>query len=84
MDLGLKLTDALLGKDASISTLDGTINVKIPEGVSIGEVLHVKGKGVPYEKNHRGDLLIKLNIQIPKKLSKDAKKIIEDLKKEGI
>ncbi len=84
MDLGVKLTDALLGKDVTISTLDGTINVKIPEGVSIGEILRVKGRGVPVEKGHRGDLLIKLNIQIPKKVSKEAKKIIESLKDEGI
>lgn len=84
MDLNVKLTDALLGTELNLQTLDGEIKVKIPEGVTHGEVLRVKGKGVPYEKNYRGDILIRVHITIPKKLSKDAKKVIESLKKEGI
>ena len=83
-DLNVKLTDALLGSEYTLQTLDGEIKVKIPEGVTHGETLRVKGKGVPYDKNKRGDILIKLHILIPKKLSKDAKKMIESLKKEGI
>ncbi|MEI6843362.1 MAG: molecular chaperone DnaJ [bacterium] len=84
MDLNIKLSDALVGAEYSVQTLDGTIAVKIPEGVAIGEILRVKGKGVPYDKNKRGDILIKLHINIPKKISKEAKKLIEQLKKEGI
>ncbi|MES2213298.1 MAG: molecular chaperone DnaJ [Patescibacteria group bacterium] len=84
MDLNVKLSDALLGADQPVTTLDGEIKVKIPEGVAIGEILRIKGKGVPYDKNKRGDLLIKLHILIPKKLSKDAKKAVEMLKKEGL
>jgi molecular chaperone DnaJ len=48
MDLKIKLTDALLGAQYGVETLDGAITVKIPEGVSFGEVLRIKGKGVPY------------------------------------
>lgn len=84
MDLPIKLTDAILGGEQVIKTLDGDIKLKIPEGVAFGEILRVKGKGVPYEKYGRGDILIKVNIQIPKKISKEAKKSIETLKKEGI
>ena len=84
MDLNVKLTDALLGGEQNISTLDGTIKVKIPEGITHGEILRVKGRGVPYDKNRRGDLLIKLYIIIPKKLSKETRKVIEKLKEEGI
>lgn len=84
MDLGVKLTDALLGAEQTIQTLDGAIKVKIPEGVTHGETLRVKGKGVPIQGSSRGDILIKLHILIPKKLSKEAKKAIESLKKEGI
>ncbi len=84
MDLGVKLTDALLGGEEIIKTLDGDIKVKVPEGVSHGEILRVKGKGVPIEKHHRGDLLIKIHVDLPKKLSKDVRKKIEDLKKEGL
>ncbi len=84
MDQNIKLTDAILGGSLNVTTLDGVITVKIPEGVTHGEVLRIKAKGVPYEKNHRGDILIKLHILIPKKLSKEAKKSIESLREQGI
>jgi len=84
MDLNIKLSDALLGGEQNISTLDGAIKVKVPEGVSHGEVLRVKNKGIVQERGQRGDLLIKVHILMPKRLSKEAKKTIEQLKKEGI
>ena len=83
-ELPVKLTDALLGGEVSLKTLDGDIKVRIPEGVVHGEILRIKGKGVPIDKNHRGDILIKISLSIPKKLSREAKKLIEELKKEGI
>ncbi len=84
MNLNVKLSDALLGTEYTIKTLDGDIKVKVPEGVSFGEILRVKGKGIPIEKNRRGDLLIKINIQLPHKVSKEARKLIENLKNEGV
>ncbi len=84
MNLNLNLTDALLGTKYPIQTLDGDIEVTIPEGVSINEILRVREKGVPVSKGRRGDLLIKLNIKLPKKLSRKSRELIEQLKKEGI
>lgn len=84
MDLNIKLTEAILGGEINIKTLDGDLIVKIPEGVSHGEVLRIRGKGVPTGRHSRGDIMIKVNIQIPTKLSKSAKKIVEELRKEGI
>lgn len=84
MNLNLKLSDALLGAEYPIETLDGEIKVTIPEGVSINEILRVRGKGVPMSKNKRGDLLIKLNIKMPSKISRKSRELIEELKKEGI
>jgi len=84
MNLNLKLSDALLGTKYPIETLDGEIEITIPEGVSINEVLRVRDKGVPVSKSKRGDLLIKLNIKLPSKLSRKSRELIEDLKKEGI
>ena len=83
MDLEVKLSDAILGATYDIKTLDGDIKLKIPNGVSFGEVLRIKGKGVLFEKNKRGDILIRVKIEIPKKLSKEAQKATEILKKEG-
>src|SRR3990167_11384210 len=84
MNLNLKLSEALLGTEYPIQTLDGEIKVSIPEGVSVNEILRVRGKGVPTGKNKRGDLLIKLNIKLPERLSRKSREIIEELKKEGI
>lgn len=83
MELPIKLTDALLGAEVNIETLDGSLTVAIPEGIKFGEVLRVKGKGVP-SGSKRGDLLIKINIKMPHKLSRESRKNIEELKKEGI
>lgn len=84
MNLNLKLSDALLGTEYPIQTLDGEIKVTIPEGVGINEILRVRGKGVPTGKNKRGDLLIKLNIKLPAKISRKSRELIEQLQKEGI
>lgn len=83
-DLNVKLTQAILGGEITIKTLDGNLILKIPEGVTHGEILRVRGKGVPTGRNSRGDIMIKINIQIPTKLSKTAKKLVEELKKEGV
>lgn len=84
MNLNIKLSDALLGMEYPIETLDGNIKVKIPEGVSVNEILRVREKGVPVSKSKRGDLLIKLHIKMPTKLSKKSRDLIEKLKEEGI
>lgn len=84
MDLHVKLSDALLGIEQNIVTLEGNTTVTIPPGSTLGEVLRVKGKGIPTGNNKRGDLLVHLNIELPKKLSKKAKALVEELKKEGI
>ena len=84
MNLNIKLSDALLGMEYPIETLDGNIKVKIPEGVSINEILRVREKGVPISKTKRGDLLIKLHIKMPSKISRKSRELIEKLKDEGI
>jgi molecular chaperone DnaJ len=82
----IKLTDALLGVKHAIDGLDGSIEIEIAPGAQAGEVLRVKGRGVPHvhEKNRRGDVLVKLSIAMPKKLSKKAQAFIEGLKEEGL
>ncbi len=84
MPFNLRLSDALLGAEYPIQTLDGEIKIKVPEGVSLGEILRIKGYGVPISKEKRGDLLIKLNIKLPSKISKKSRELIEKLKEEGI
>lgn len=84
MEQPLKLTTALLGATIDVETLDGNIEVKIPAGTTHNDILRVKNKGVLDERGKRGDLLIITEVEMPKKLSKTAQKLIEELKKEGI
>jgi len=84
MDLDVKLTDAVIGAEYKLKTLDGVIDIKIPTGVNHGDFLRVKNKGVVVGKDKRGDLLIKVKIIMPKKLSKKSKELLEELKNEGI
>ncbi len=83
MQLPIKLSEALLGSTRSVKTLDGDIELSVPAGISFGETLRVRGKGVPFQ-GGRGDLLVKVSIEMPKKLSKKAKQLIDSLKEEGM
>lgn len=84
--LNIKLTDALLGETYPIATLDGEVSLEIPAGITHGETLRIKNKGVPRgtRASDRGDFVVKVMIDMPKKLSKNAKKLIEDLRGEGV
>lgn len=92
MDLTVKLSEALLGSERTIATLDGEVTMKIPSGTKHGTILRIREKGVPYTGPHitgaprgkRGDLYVRILVDIPEKLSKDAKKLIEELKKHGL
>ncbi|MFT7507393.1 MAG: molecular chaperone DnaJ [Acidimicrobiales bacterium] len=82
-NLHVKLSDALLGSVYKIETLDGTVDIKIPAGITHGEKLRIKNKGVP-QGNARGDFMVTTIIDLPQKLSRKAKKLVEELKEEGI
>ena len=88
---GRAATDALIGADKLIPTLDGEITLKVPAGTKHGTILRVKAKGVPHipmtpgsNSKARGDLFVRISVQMPDRLSKEAKKLIEELKKEGL
>ncbi len=82
--LPIKLSDALLGGDYRVTTLDGDETISIAGGIAHGEVVRVRGKGVPYGRGNRGDLLVRIDIEFPKKLSKHARELIEKLRTEGL
>lgn len=81
--LPVKLTDALLGATYKVETLDGPVSIKIPSGITHGELIRIKDKGVPMDRG-RGDFMVKVSIETPKKLSRKAQKLIEELREEGI
>lgn len=73
--------DAVLGDSVEIPTLEGKVKVKIEPGTQPGKILRLRGKGLPDVNGYgKGDLLVKVNVWIPKTLSKEDKKLMEDLK----
>jgi molecular chaperone DnaJ len=75
---------AALGGEMPIETIDGRLILKIPSGTQSGETFRVKGKGVPELGGRgRGNHLVKIIVRVPKKLSREQKKKIEELKEFG-
>ena len=83
-NLLLDVPTAILGGQVQIPTLSGDVKITITPGTQPGKVLRMRGKGLPridqYGRNYGvGDLLINVGVYIPEKLSKDEKKLIEQL-----
>ena len=80
--LYLSFPDATIGAPIEIPTVDGKVKIKIEPGTQPGKVLRLRGKGLPDVNGYgRGDLLVSINVWVPKKLSKEEKAIIEKLGK---
>jgi molecular chaperone DnaJ len=79
VDLPVTFAEAALGATVSVPTLDGTpVRVKVPAGTPSGRVLRVKGRGVTV-KDHTGDLLAKVLVVVPQRLTKDTREAVEAL-----
>jgi molecular chaperone DnaJ len=77
----VSVTQAALGAEIHVSTLDGkTIKVKVPAGIQNGKMLRIRDEGVP-SGGRRGNLYIKLLVQIPVKLSRRGRELMEELAK---
>ena len=74
----VSLSQAALGATITIKTLDEkSIDVKIPAGTPNGKILRVKNEGVPSNVGRKGDLYIKLLIQVPAKMTATQRKLME-------
>ena len=73
--------EAVLGETVEIPTIEGKVKVKIEAGTQPGKILRLRGKGLHDVNGYgKGDLLAKVNVWIPKNLSKDEKKLVEKMK----
>ena len=76
----MPLTQAMLGTTVDVPTLDEPVTLKIPAGTQPGTTMRVKGRGVPASgKNAAGDLLVTVNVSVPKKLNKQQRGLVEQL-----
>ncbi|XOU94590.1 MAG: molecular chaperone DnaJ [Candidatus Kerfeldbacteria bacterium] len=81
-EVNISISQATLGDKINIMTLDGEVTLKVPSGTQSGKVFSLKGKGTHHLRiRGRGDHLVTVNIQIPTKLSRDQKKLFEQLSK---
>ncbi|MBP5548757.1 MAG: molecular chaperone DnaJ [Bacteroidales bacterium] len=74
--------DAALGASIEIPTLGGKVRVKIEQGTPSGKVIRLKGKGLPDINGYsRGDLLVSINVWVPKSLTKEERALLEQINK---
>jgi curved DNA-binding protein len=86
IDREIKLTDALLGTQIKVPTVDGKdLNLKIPAGTQHHAKLRMKGYGLPEMKGgRRGDLYARILVKTPKRLNKKQKSLIQELSETGL
>ncbi|MBP5365430.1 MAG: molecular chaperone DnaJ [Bacteroidales bacterium] len=79
--LYMSIPDAVLGANVEVPTVDGKVRVTIDPGTQPGKVLRLKGKGLPEINGYsKGDLLVRVDLFVPKTFTKDEKKLFEQLR----
>jgi len=77
-NLHISIPEATLGTPVEIPTVDGKVKIKIEPGTQPGRILRLRNKGIPDVNGYsRGDLLVSINVWIPKTLTKEEQKLIE-------
>ncbi len=84
-DKFIKFSEACLGTKTEVPSLEGgTLKLKVPAGIRCGQKMRLKGKGLPEKGGVRQDLYVRIMIDVPKSLTQDQKKAVEELKKVGL
>ena len=79
-DLQLSIAQASLGAEIEVPVIEGKVKLKVPSGTQSGKKLLLKGKGLPVLNGYgNGDLIVRITVWIPTKLSKKARTLIEEL-----
>jgi DnaJ-class molecular chaperone len=79
-DVTIPFSVAALGGTASVATLEGTAELKIPAGTQGGQRMRLKGKGLPRKGGERGDLYARVRIAVPRHLDDEGRKLCDKLK----
>lgn len=79
--LKIDMVDAALGTEAQVETVDGSKTIKVPAGTQHGANLRINGSGVPYGRGDtRGDHVVTVEVEVPKKLTKKQRELLQELK----
>ena len=76
IELPVTFPEATLGSQVVVPTLEGPVKLKIPAGTAGGRTFRIKGKGAP-KRGGRGDLMVTVRVEVPKKLSKEEKELLQ-------
>lgn len=80
LELPITITDAILGCKKDVPTIQGTVKLTIPAGTQNGEKFRLKGKGIENLHSYKtGDMYVIIKVIVPDKLSKEQKRLIEEL-----
>ena len=80
-NLFISIPDAILGANAEVPTIDGKVRIKIDPGTQAGKILRLRGKGLPDVNGYgKGDLLVNVNVWIPKNLTREEQKVVEQFR----
>jgi len=79
LELPLTYAEAALGSNVRVPTLNGPVTMKVPAGTQNGRTFRLKGKGAPRRGGH-GDLLVTVHVEVPRKLSKQEKELLKQLR----
>ncbi len=80
-NLFISIPDAVLGTHVEVPTVDNNVKIKIEPGTQPGKILRLRGKGLPEVNGYgKGDLLVNVNVWIPRSISKEETKIVEKFK----
>ena len=80
-NLLISYPQAVFGAQVEVPTITGRVKLKIEPGTQSGKILRLRGKGLPEVNynNHKGDLIINVNVYTPSTLSKEEKELLEKL-----
>jgi molecular chaperone DnaJ len=80
LDLNINMTQAALGADIEVPTIDGQEKLRVPAGTQPGKVFTIKGKGIPNVRGGaRGDQHVLINLEVPTRLSNEQRQLLEKL-----
>jgi molecular chaperone DnaJ len=81
LDLPLTFSEAALGANVKVPTLNGPVTLKVPSGTQTGRTFRIRGKGAPKKGGH-GDLMVTAKVEVPNKLSKRERELLRELQSE--
>jgi curved DNA-binding protein len=81
----VKFSEAVLGGSIEVPTMEGIKRIKIPAGIQSGTKVRLKGLGFPnMGKDGRGDMYVRIEVQVPESLTQRQRELVEELAKEGL